>query len=152
MDDDTPDQDPDALFEFRCKTCGLPLTDPLRLLPEEADFGDVDGEPLIPQGFYSWDDGCVVINVRDRQNVRRVKNEDRLDGCCGPSGMDGPNTECFNGHEVATEVSDCWLPHALTFKADAVTQHPAPAEAPAPPPVKRWQRESKPIPWRPPNA
>jgi len=148
---DTEDQDPDELFEFRCVKCGIPLTDALRELPEDIDLCDNDGEPLVPQGFYSYDDGKVVINVRDRLNVRRVKDDYRLQGCCGMDGMDGPNTECINGHEVGTEVSDCWVPHALTFEPDAVARHaPSAAEVLVTAPVKRGRKtESKPIPWRP---
>ncbi|WP_208354406.1 hypothetical protein [Pseudaestuariivita rosea] len=32
----------------------------------------------------------------------------RLSGCCGPSGIDGPNRICTCGAEVGTESSDCW--------------------------------------------
>jgi hypothetical protein len=36
----------------------------------------------------------------------------RLAECCGLDGMDGPNFVCVNGHEIGTEMSDCWMPHA----------------------------------------
>ena len=110
---DTPGMDREEIVEFRCAKCGIPLTDPLRELTDAEQLCDDDAEPAVPQGYFFIEDGYVLINVRDRLNVRRVKDEDRLGGCCGMDGMDGPNTECINGHEVATEVTDCWLPHSL---------------------------------------
>jgi hypothetical protein len=34
---------------------------------------------------------------------------------CGLDGMDGPNLVCVNGHEIGTEKSDCWMPHAAVL-------------------------------------
>ena len=41
-------------------------------------------------------------------SVRFTKNGDRLSGCCGPAGSDGPNQVCRCGAEVGTLQDDCW--------------------------------------------
>jgi hypothetical protein len=50
-------------------------------------------------------------------NTRYHDDPLRMSGCCGPSGIDGVNTLCTNGHEVATESSDCWTgPHYVELE------------------------------------
>lgn len=50
-------------------------------------------------------------------NTRYHDDPRRVSGCCGPSGIDGVNTLCANGHEVATESSDCWTgPHYVELE------------------------------------
>jgi hypothetical protein len=33
-------------------------------------------------------------------------------------GTDGINKLCANGHEIATEKSDCWMPTAVIFEKE----------------------------------
>lgn len=44
----------------------------------------------------------------------------RFQGCCGSSGAGGLNKVCANGHEVATEFSDCYMPHYIVFDRESV--------------------------------
>ena len=36
-------------------------------------------------------------------------------GCCGPSGLNGPNVACACGAVVGTEVGDCWQTHYVAL-------------------------------------
>ena len=81
-----------------------------------------DGKPLAPQGFFSinseeyWTaDGRFVVNLADLVGTKHHSDDHRLNGCCGLDGLDGPNLICTNGHEVGTEKSDCWMPHAAVL-------------------------------------
>jgi hypothetical protein len=49
-----------------------------------------------------------MLNRKDMINTHYHDDPRRMSGCCGPSGIDGVNMLCVNGHEVATESSDCW--------------------------------------------
>lgn len=70
--------------------------------------------------FFAGTEGCYIINLSDRRNLQVHSDVRRLAGCCGLDGLDGPNQVCPCGAEVATEKSDCWMPHALLFERDAV--------------------------------
>jgi hypothetical protein len=109
------------LAVVRCAACGVPLTAPLRLLMDSASLGGGDGEPIIGEGRYcphgnqghtAWE---WVVNLNDALNTRHHPDSRRLNGCCGSAGLDGINVVCVNGHEVATERSDCWMAHGLYF-------------------------------------
>jgi hypothetical protein len=105
-----------------CKTCNLPLTNEVKLYTGTS-FGEADKQNFIQEGFYTISDGAfftgsedrVIINIADLTNATNHTNRSRLNGCCGLDGGDGPNKLCANGHEVATEYSDCWMPHAILF-------------------------------------
>lgn len=114
-------------MKFFCNECGLMLTHEL-FKYEGSSFGEADRQDFIQKGFYTLSDGgfftgtegCFIINVADLLNVTDHFDQSRLNGCCGLDGCDGPNKLCFNGHEIATEMSDCWMPWAVIFKKDAV--------------------------------
>jgi len=76
----------------------------------------------VPQGFFSinskeyWSaDGQFVVNLADLVGTKHHSDRGRQNGCCGLDGLDGPNLTCANGHEVGTEKSDCWMPHAAVL-------------------------------------
>src|SRR5262249_40013798 len=48
----------------------------------------------------------------------------RRNGCCGMDGCDGMNLVCPEGHEVATERSDCWMAHAAWLDPAAAFPDP----------------------------
>ncbi len=106
-----------------CKTCGIALTQDISLYRGES-FGLEDGQDYIQPGVYTVGDGeyfsasedCIIINKSDFVNVEDHPDGSRLNGCCGFAGCDGPNKVCINGHEVATEKSDCWMPNAVIFE------------------------------------
>ncbi|MCB2379432.1 hypothetical protein LGH70_17670 [Hymenobacter sp. BT635] len=109
-----------------CRKCKIPLTNDLLELPNRALISEEEGEDYIPQGFFVISDGSyftnsanqLIINVRDMLNCANHPNPSRLNGCCGLDGTDGPNKICSNGHEVGTEKSDCWMPHAFLIEQD----------------------------------
>jgi hypothetical protein len=97
------------------------------------------GEDLLPVGRYAiakgeFDServGDTLLNLRDVHNVKRHPDVGRLNGCCGLDGLDGMNLVCVNGHEVATERSDCWLPHHTVLSSLHTTRHGAVPESDA---------------------
>ncbi len=102
------------LILFKCAGCWLPVTRPVRLLDEVPDLPSGDGVDLLPEGYCWRNDltgkscGRFLLNLRDMVNTRYHDDGRLVSGCCGLSGIDGVNTLCANGHEVATESSDCW--------------------------------------------
>lgn len=112
----------------RCKQCNMPLTGELREIIDAAALNRIDGENLIPKGFYFVSDGeifrenkgKIIINKSDLINAKNHSNYSRLNGCCGLDGMDGINKVCLNEHEIATECSDCWMPHCIIFESSFV--------------------------------
>jgi hypothetical protein len=62
----------------------------------------------------------VIVNIADLVSIRRHPDFRRLNGCCGLDGCDGPNLVCTNGHEIGTEKSDCWTPHAAVLLENVV--------------------------------
>lgn len=113
------------VMKVYCKTCNLPLTNEVKLY-EGKSFGKADKQPFIQAGFYTVSDdgffsdtkGDIIINVGDMINTIDHTDEERLTGCCGLAGLDGANKMCVNGHEVATEKSDCWMPRAVIFEKE----------------------------------
>ncbi|MDJ1506354.1 hypothetical protein [Xanthocytophaga agilis] len=111
-----------------CKACHTALTPDLRYLPYASLTNEEDDRPFLPQGYYWISDGkCfantggrVVIHIDDLINTMRHSDPERLQGCCGVSGCYGPNRICMQKHEVASEYSDCWMPHAIIFEKNAV--------------------------------
>src|SRR6266571_1330633 len=57
----------------------------------------------------------VVLIVGILSGTKHHSDYHRRNGCCGLDGMDGPNLVCPNAHEVGTEKSDCWMPHAAVL-------------------------------------
>jgi hypothetical protein len=110
-----------------CKTCGLPLTNELTEYTGKS-FGEAEEQPFVQKGSYTISDGNfftgtvgnVIANVEDMVNIIDHFNKGRLNGCCGLDGTDGINKLCANGHEVATEKSDCWMPTAVIFEKEKI--------------------------------
>lgn len=121
-----------ALF---CKSCGFQLTRPLRPIATLAErdricwFDREAGQPPIPAGYVLLIEGEVLrdmpraapeswVNLADvEKGAGYTQDAQRLSGCCGPAGLDGPNRVCLCGAEIGTESSDCWtwhifIPHA----------------------------------------
>ena len=119
---------------FHCLKCGIALTgeimvlstkDPTVVAPELRD-----GEPACPAGtaFKSHEPLQRVItqgrraplefvpqfwaNPQDFEAATQQTDDiNRLAGCCGLDGCDGPNMLCRVCHtEVGTMQSDCWTP------------------------------------------
>ena len=92
-----------------------------------------DGKARIRTGHFGVEDGDMytgsrgefVININDSVGTLWHDDQSRLRGCCGPSGTDGRNLVCENGHEVGTIRADCWIPHSVTLDPEAVILEPA---------------------------
>jgi hypothetical protein len=118
-----------AILKIRCNECDIDLTEHLQEIIREDQLNDSDGKDYIPRGYYFISDGdCyagsekkIIINKSDLINARNHSNPARLNGCCGLDGTHGLNKLCVNGHEIATEKSDCWMPHAIIFERELTT-------------------------------
>jgi hypothetical protein len=106
---------------FKCKKCGVEISNDLIELKIGSALCEIDGKDYVPIGMYHLSQGeffigsesKIIINKNDLINCNNHPNGSKLNGCCGLDGMDGANKVCINGHEVATECSDCWMPHAV---------------------------------------
>ena len=102
------------------------MTRPVEPLPDHKLECMKDGEPRVPQGFYSVEDldgpqdGGHILHLADKVHSQLTKDFRRLNGCCGLDGQDGMNTLCENGQEIGTECSDCWMPHYLWLNPESV--------------------------------
>ncbi len=105
-----------------CKKCKVSLTGPLVEISEQSlRLGD--GQDALEKGQISmsiWDKKQVVIALGEGL-LNSHSDIYRFQGCCGSGGMDGLNKLCSNGHEVATEFSDCYMPHYIAFDTDKIT-------------------------------
>lgn len=113
---------------IRCKQCNLALTGELLELKNIDDLSEIENEDFIQKGYYYVSDGAfftasggkIIIHKGDLLNSKNHSDIGRLNGCCGLDGADGLNKMCNNGHEIATERSDCWIPHCVIFEPGAV--------------------------------
>lgn len=124
----------------RCARCDVALSAPAVEIGGRPNPIDLrDGCDGIPAGVFFvvrtddvWNgahDGSVVIA---RDDVRNTEPCGVRNGCCGPSGLDGPNLGCSHDHVVGTEVADCWTPHFVFFDAGAtVVRDVVESDAPA---------------------
>jgi len=113
----------------RCRKCNIILSNKLTKLENNGQLNETDQQDYIKQGYYYVSDGefytlsenKIIINKADLINASNHSNKSRLNGCCGLDGMDGLNKVCKNGHEIATEFSDCWMPHSVIFEPELIT-------------------------------
>ena len=111
------------IMKIYCRKCGIELSGDLQELHDPSTLCQENGKDHLPLGFYrmsegeyyTGSDGQILANVRDIRNLTNHLDSSRLSGCCGLDGCDGINKLCQNGHEVATEKSDCWMAHAVLF-------------------------------------
>lgn len=110
-------------IKIYCKECNVILTDELNEV-EESTLKEDEGISAIEENkfcFINVDDKSleIVVAIND-YNLKNHKDRNRFVGCCGSSGLDGLNKTCVNGHEVATEFSDCYMPHYISFIIDKI--------------------------------
>ena len=120
--------------KFYCKSCGAELTGELEIKslkdPAVAKPDLADREPVcaVGNGYKSFEplmdsgDNAAIwplqfapqfwLNLDDvSTTTKQIGGVRRLIGCCGVSGLDGPNRGCVKcGTEVGTEQSDCFTP------------------------------------------
>jgi hypothetical protein len=132
---------PPAVAVFVCRGCGAVLTTPLRRLDDAAALCEKELAPLVPEGHYwpvaaghpkaeyGFQNAVVLVTdftghfaVRTDALVGIGGHTDRARwvGCCGPSGLGGPNRVCACGRSVGTERADCQYAVAVYLDPAAV--------------------------------
>jgi hypothetical protein len=117
-------------MKLKCKKCKIDLTDDLKEVFGKGQLMEIDKQDFIPRGHYFISDGeyytgtenKIIICKSDLINSKNHTDHSRLGGCCGLDGTSGPNKLCINGHEVATEKSDCWHAHSIIFEKELIIQ------------------------------
>ena len=115
-------------MRVKCKYCDVELTDDLKELQSSGQLKDVDGEDFINRGqffisdgdYYTGTETQIIINMADLKNSKNHSDPSRLNGCCGLDGLHGLNKVCINGHEIGTEMSDCWMAHSVIFDKERI--------------------------------
>lgn len=115
-------------MRVKCKYCDVDLTDDLKEVQSSGQLKEVDGEDFIDRGqffvsdgdYYTGTETQIIINKDDLKNAKSHSDFSRLNGCCGLDGLDGLNKVCINGHEIGTEMSDCWMAHAIIFDNEKI--------------------------------
>ena len=105
-----------------CKICKSKLTDELSEVNEDLLklYDNVDAIEKNKFSIMTENDKKELLVAIGLYYLKNHKFISRFNGCCGSSGLDGMNKTCENGHEVATEVSDCWTPHYISFNLDKI--------------------------------
>ncbi|WP_228461082.1 hypothetical protein [Chryseobacterium defluvii] len=110
-------------IQLLCKKCAAELSEVLSIVPETRIVW-IDERDILKDGQCAFsinnNKKVVLTNLRDERLINHSELV-RFSGCCGSSGSDGMNKLCKNGHEVATEFSDCWISRYLEFSLDHVT-------------------------------
>jgi hypothetical protein len=108
-----------------CKNCSTRLSNSvdIRDIADRNDNLEQDfvqtGQAIQEDGSCCWTErkGDFYFNKSDVINTRLTEDAQRLNGCCGLDGCDGPNLHCANcGAYVATTRTDCWTPHYTIFE------------------------------------
>lgn len=120
-----------------CRACRVPLSVPLTEIElEAAPVQLVDGRDALPRGcmwrarsgFAEFGQLGVGDLLCCRRDLPGAQDGGGRFGCCGPSGLDGPNLRCVCGSDIATQFGDCWQPHIVCVQAKRVTCVPATPE------------------------
>lgn len=120
------------MAHLSCSACGRRLTRDCRVgALEEFTVDAQDREPSVQVGvMVRLEDladrplvamaGCISTNPDDviRSAVKHIGPQA---GCCGLSGMDGPNVSCVCGAVVGAEWSDCFTQAEVRFLPEAVS-------------------------------
>ncbi len=108
-------------IQLLCKHCGVELTDILTVVPESQlkwkwGYDILEEKEAV---VYLDQKNSVLTNLEDEKLIDH-SDSGKFSGCCGSSGSNGVNKLCKNGHEVATETSDCCTSTYLHFSLDHV--------------------------------
>ena len=109
------------MVKFLCKVCNLEISEPVTELKDWNLIIEKEGHDYIPKGCYLIkEEVSIILNRKDLTNSNHHSDPSRLNGCCGHDGCDGMNRVCINGHEIATEYSDCWTYHRVVLNMQNV--------------------------------
>lgn len=108
-------------IQLLCKFCRVELTEVLNVVSESQlkwrwGYDILEEKDAI---VYLNQKNSVVTNLDDEKLIDHSDSR-RFSGCCGSSGSSGINKLCKNGHEVATETSDCCTSMYLHFSLDHI--------------------------------
>ncbi|WP_136666541.1 hypothetical protein [Flavobacterium sp. H122] len=111
-------------IKMHCKKCNVKLTAEFyEVYKSELRFDD--GTNMIEKNKFSvyfneFTNKKELVIAIDDYYFKNHKDSRRFTGCCGSSGIDGMNKVCANGHEIATEFSDCYMPHYISVNLENV--------------------------------
>ncbi|WP_427874729.1 hypothetical protein [Flavobacterium sp. MMS24-S5] len=112
-------------IKIYCRECEVELTSELNeVLESTLRWEDYD-QSIIAKSKFSFlkniesNKNDIVVAIDD-YNLINHADKNRFYGCCGSDGTNGLNKLCINGHEVATEFSDCWTGHYIEFDDDKI--------------------------------
>jgi hypothetical protein len=130
--------------ELFCRACGQTISKPVLLYAVDETSNvqpkETHGEPICAEGtaLILTGDHCMrwrsinsalqyALNLNDiSQTIGLTKMVQRLNGCCGLDGCDGPNRVCDCGADVGTQCDDCWMPARFVPLGDATGWRDAP--------------------------
>lgn len=124
-----------------CKTCRIRLSAPLTIRsgkdPQVPAPEFKDREPPVERGiaYKSWEPWEQSFDARPTplefipqywlnpddltETIRPL--DSRMGGCCGPSGLSGPNQICRCKAEVGTFMDDCFTPRMFIPEPSTTT-------------------------------
>lgn len=107
------------IIKIYCKICGYKLIEELIEI-SVSNLRWEDNTTIMGKNKYvffksetSQQDNILV--AIDDYYLKNHSDTKRFTGCCGSSSFNSFNKICKNGHEVATEISDCWTAHYIEF-------------------------------------
>lgn len=112
-------------IKIYCKICGSKLTDDLNEI-SESNLKWEDGVSIMQKNRYAFYKNEItlqnnILTAIDDYYLKNHPEGNRFSGCCGSSMYNSLNKTCKNGHEVATEISDCYTSHYIEFDCDKTT-------------------------------
>ncbi len=116
-----------------CRACRTELSVSLTELELDVPpVSIVNGRDILPAGcLWRVRSGFVEFGREQpgdvlccRRDLPAAQPGNGRTGCCGPSGLDGPNLRCVCGSDFATEFGDCWQPHIVCVHPKRVLCEP----------------------------
>ncbi|WP_272149249.1 hypothetical protein [Tenacibaculum aiptasiae] len=119
-------------MKLYCKKCNYLLVEGLvKAINKEVIYADE--YDLIPIGKYIINNNIwnfenleitYLLNVNNI-NLKNHYNHTKMQGCCGPSGVDGLNQLCPKcKQEVGVLVADCYTPYFIGIDKNKVSERP----------------------------
>jgi hypothetical protein len=112
-------------IEIYCKKCECKLTEELiEILDSNLRWEDETAIMQKKNYVFFKNETTQQYNILVAIDDYYLKNHSdisRFSGCFGSSSFNCLNKVCKNGHEVATEISDCWTAHYIEFDCNKIT-------------------------------
>ena len=108
-------------IHLECNKCGIGLTNDLLEISQSKIIWQ-DETNVVPQNHfvnYTFNEkNSILVAINNYFLKTNPINNDF--GCCGNSNEKSFNKTCANGHEVATEINDCYTGFYIAFDLDKV--------------------------------